>query len=195
MALFAWKICVLSHYSYCGCYWELQTAVSLLFFTEEFAFFSPYSRIFWSQLYPFISSSKLNVFFSVLAICFSFHWRWRWNSCALPQSVRKEGPDTPGARTCLLWCYTIPQNTSCEGKLRQPQASALQWVKPLSQSRRGVSWANLTAPAWQNKPGYCQQLSTGGLHWEILLLHLLLFPSLIHFCKKKSRFIMQEAGI
>lgn len=54
----------------------------------------------------------------------------------------------------------LPKSPSCEGKPRQPRASALQWVKPLSQSQRGVSWANLTSPAWLNKPGYCQQLSS-----------------------------------
>lgn len=90
-----------------------KAAVSLLFFTEEFAFFFSQSRVFWSQQFPnvpFYFPLKTKCPFSVLAIYFLLCWWWWWNSCALPKSVRKEEPDTPGARTSLLWCYTISQD-------------------------------------------------------------------------------------
>lgn len=133
-----------------------KAAVFLLFFTEEFAFFFPRAESFGHSSfirYPFISPSKLNVLFSVLTICFSFCWRWWWNSCALPKSVGKEGADTPGARTSLLWCYTIPQNPS---RWRQAQAATClsPAVSEAPSVRADGAWAE---PTWHHQHGKTNQ--------------------------------------
>lgn len=151
-------------------------------------------------MYPFISSSKLNVLFQRSR--FTFNFFGHGDEIHVLCQSQWEGKNLLHLGQGPVCCDVIqfPKTPSCEGKPRQWMAGlccpAFRGVKPLSQSRWGVSWANLTSPAWQNRPGYCQQLLTEVLQWEILLLHLLLFPSLIHlFCKKKPSYIMQGAAI
>lgn len=174
-----------------------SSSLSSIFHWRICLFFFPRAESFGhssSLMYAFISPSKPNVLFQCSPFTFCVVGDDDEIHVLCQSQWERKNLIHLGQGPVCCDVIQFPKTPWYEGKLRQPRVSALQWAKPLSQSRQGMSWANLTSPAWQNKPGYCQQLSLEVLQWEILLLPLLLFPSLIHL-QKEPHFVMQGADI